>query len=215
MRAALCLGLAAAATGCLRGTEFKCVLDADCGAGGTCEPVGFCSVPNSSCPGSGRSFSDTAGQDLASTCVSSGNPAPGPDAGIDAPIDGAGCPPDYASVGGSAHVYKRLASVSWDEARSGCKTSPRAYLAIPDDAGELANLATAATAPPFWIGLDDKTTEGSFVTQKGVAATFLPWLAGEPDDGPPAEDCVNAVSSTEIATDRCGTRHTAVCECEP
>lgn len=218
MRAlAICLMAAAAmAAGCLRTTAFKCLQDADCGAGGTCEPIGFCSVANARCPGTGRSFSDSAGQGLASSCVPSGGVDP--DAGVDAPIDGMkpiGCPPGYAAVAGSSHFYRALANVAWNEARLACEnTGLVTYLADPADAAELANLAAVAS-PPFWIGLDDQAIENTFVNHNNVPAMFTPWEAGEPDDGPPAEDCVEAVSATQIATDRCGNRHAAVCECEP
>jgi hypothetical protein len=95
-----------------------------------------------------------------------------------------------------------------------CPQSSRAaYLAIPDDAAELANLATVAS-PPFWIGIDDKEDQGTFMTQKGVSAVFLPWAPGQPNLGP-QNDCVAAISSTQIATDRCGNKQAAVCECEP
>ena len=214
MRAAILAGMLAAATaGCLRTTEFRCTHDSDCGASGICEVVSFCSVPNTDCPGTGRSYSESAGQGLSSTCVPSGEPGPGGDAGVDAPA--AGCPSGYASVAGSPHRYKLLNNVAWDDARFQCAlTSASAYLAVPDDPAELANLAMVAT-PLFWIGLDDKATEGTFVTQKAVPATFLPWASGEPDNGPPDEDCVEAVSTTQIATERCGNRRAAVCECEP
>lgn len=227
MRAlALCAVLGAASAGCLRGAEFRCVGDSDCGQGGVCESVGFCSVLNAACP-TGRSFSDSAGQGLSNVCLPGDNPGPGPgrdagtgpdagpgrghDAAVDAPI-AVGCPAEYAPIAGSAHTYKALGNASWDEATTACGGS--AYLAIPDDAAELMNLATL-TAAPFWIGLDDKASEGAFATRKGAAAAFLPWKTGEPDNGPPAEDCVSAVSANEIATDRCGTKYPAVCECEP
>jgi len=224
---ASCLVLTAAATGgCLRATAFVCASDTDCGAAGQCELNSYCSIPNTQCPG-GRSFSDSAGQSLSNTCVPIGNPDAGPDAAIDARMIDAppdipvGCPTGYAAIAGSIHVYKTLLNVQWNEGKNDCKaTSSSAYLAVPDDAAELVNLATLATVAtaPFWVGIDDQTAEGMFVIQKGLtAATFLPWKAGgiEPDNGPPDEDCVAAISSTEIETERCGNRHAAVCECEP
>jgi hypothetical protein len=218
---AICLVLAVAAgAGCLRTTEFRCLQDLDCGATGVCEAVHYCSFPSTACTDSGRSYGDSAGQGLSNACVpGTGNPRG--DAGVDAPgpLDGgmnAGCPSPYAAVAGSAHLYKRLPNTSWDTAKTDCKlTSASAYLAVPDDVTELANLATVAAGLPFWVGLDDQAHSGTFTTQKNVAATFLPWKAGEPDRGPPPKDCVNAISTTEIATDRCGTSHPAVCECEP
>lgn len=206
--------------GCLRSTAFRCAASSDCGAGGVCEPVGFCSVPDADCPGSGRSYGDSAGQGLSNTCVPAGPPGPGPgvDAGVDASSDAMPvnkCPSGYSPINGSAHHYKLLGNVSWDEAKMMCDlTSKSAYLAVPDDATELANLATVAT-PRFWVGIDDKATPNAFVTQKGVPATFLPWGPNEPDNTPPGQNCVDAISTTQIATDKCGNKQDAVCECEP
>jgi len=219
MRAsAICLVVTAAMTaGCLRATAFKCASDGDCGAGGVCEPIGYCSVANASCQGTGRSYGESAGQNLSNTCVPGSEP--GPDAGVDAPTDGTmsvGCPSPYAPIGSSAHRYKKLTNVSWDQAKTMCElTSAAAYLAVPDDATELASLATIATTP-FWVGIDDQATPGMFVTLKGVAfpPTSPLWAPGEPNTTG-GQDCVEATSATQLATDKCGTRHDAVCECEP
>jgi hypothetical protein len=217
---AICLLLAtAASTGCLRSTAFTCQSDTDCGASGTCEAIGYCSFPNAACADTGRSFSDSAGQNLSGSCVPASGRT-GPDAGVDAAGDGAGaaCPADYAPVAGSRHVYKRLSGVNWDQARAACKAaSTSAYLAVPDDPTELLNLDTVAMIVPFWIGIDDRAQLGMFVTQKGVVATFLPWAPGEPNNGTPGkpQECVNAISNIQIATDKCGTSHVAICECEP
>lgn len=209
--------LAVLTAGCLRTTEFRCATSGECGAAGVCEPNRFCSVPDPQCAGTGRSYSDSAGQGLSNTCVPAGAPGPGNDAGIDAPGDAMPvdkCPSGYAAVAGSAHLYKVLSGVSWDEAKQQCDLSSRsAYLAVPDDATELAALATVAT-PPFWVGIDDKVTSGAFVTQKGAPAGFLPWGPGQPNLGP-QNDCVAAISSTQIATEKCSSKHAAICECEP
>ena len=192
---------AAAATGCLRDTEFRCMQDADCEAMGHCESVGFCSVGDAGCA-TGRRFSESAGQGLASTCV----PATAGSAGR--------CPADHVAVGSSGHRYKQLGAVSWDQARAMCEQASTAtYLLIPDDATELADLAAIAK-PPFWIGLDDLAAPGAFMTVKNVPATFTPWAAGEPRTRSGA-DCVRATSATQIATDQCSTPRPAICECEP
>lgn len=196
------IGLAVvAATGCLRDTEFKCMQDSDCEAMGHCEAVGFCSVVDAQCT-TGRRFSESAGQGLASTCVP-------------ATVGSAGrCPSDYVAVGSSGHRYKRLGTVSWDQARAMCEqASPGTYLLIPDDATELADLATIAS-PPFWIGVDDLAAQGTFMTVKNVRAMFTPWATGEPSTQL-GRDCVRAVSATQIATDVCSNRRAAICECEP
>lgn len=220
MRAtAVLLVAAAASAGCLRTTEFRCLQDTECGTGGVCEPVGYCSVPSTACAGTGRAFSDSAGQGLSGECVLADNPGPRPDAaadaGADAAIDGPpeGCPDDFAAIAGSAHRYKRLAAVSWDRAADDCKrSSSSAYLAIPDDLAELSNIVSAGTAPPISLGI--RQIGAVFVTEKAMLATFLPWATGQPDMRG-GRDCALAVSATEIATDRCTDVRTAVCECEP
>ncbi len=211
----ICVLLAAIViTGCLRSTTFRCRDHSDCGAMGACEAIGYCSFPNAACADTGRSFSDSAGQDLANACVPPGEP--GTDAGVDVPVDStlsAGCPADYAPIAGSAHSYKVLGSVAWDQAASECKlTSLTAYLAVPGDDAELTNLATIAPLP-FWIGLDDQASHGDFVTQNGDPATFLPWQRGQP--GPESESCVDVITPTKIGTGTCETQHVAICECDP
>jgi len=121
---------------------------------------------------------------------------------------------DYVAVGSSGHRYKRLGAVMWDQARAMCEQASAAtYLLIPDDAAELADLATIAS-PPFWIGLDDLAAPGKFMTVKSVPAMFLPWASGEPS-AQLGRDCVRATSATQIATDVCSNRRAAICECEP
>jgi hypothetical protein len=233
MRAlAICALSAWASAGCLRGPEFRCQRDGECGPAGVCEPIGYCSSPNAACPGTGRGFGDSAGG-LSNTCVPAELPGPAPDAGVrddasvrddagvraDAAIDGpppAACSSGYAAVGGSPHLYMRINNGSWDDAARDCRTTgTTAYLAIPDDAGELADIVSLAMTSQVWVGIDDKQAPGTFVTQKGVVATFLPWDADQPDQDPPAKDCVETVSSTKIATDRCGDTHAVICECDP
>jgi hypothetical protein len=194
-------GLAAMmVTGCLRDTAFKCTQDADCEAMGHCEMVGFCSVADAQCT-TGRRFSESAGEGLASACV----PATAGSAGH--------CPADFVAVGDLAHRYKRLAAVSWDQARAMCEITPGTYLLVPDDATELAQLANI-TSPPFWIGVDDLAAQGMFMTVKNARAMFTPWATGEPSTRLGA-DCVRAISATQIATDQCRTSRAAICECEP
>ncbi len=54
--------------GCLPAGSFACSEDEQCGAGGTCEPSGFCSTASTSCD-SGRRYTKYAPDDIASQCV--------------------------------------------------------------------------------------------------------------------------------------------------
>lgn len=208
--------LALICAGCLRTTQFQCSANLECGNGGTCESVGFCSFPDPEC---GRRFADSAGP-FANQCVGT----PGIDAGVDGPgIDAppiTGCPNGYNPLPGApdGHRYLRLGAIAtWVNQRAACTlTTTSAYLAVPDDAAELQELATIAAATPFWVGIYDMANNGTYVTVRGAPATFLPWASGEPDSGP--EDCVAGASATQLMDDRCdngNARYVAVCECEP
>jgi hypothetical protein len=202
--------------GCLRTVTFHCLFDSECGPSGTCELVTYCSFPDSACT-SGQRFGHLSGE-LADQCVDFSLADPAVDAGIDARPDAlALCPSSYAAIAGSIHRYRVLFNLSWDEAKVSCmadgQASGQTYLAVPDDATEFAALATA-TAPPFWIGIDDLSVENMFVTVRGAPATFLPWAAGQPDHSAPPRNCVDTISTTQIATDVCSARHAAICECE-
>lgn len=205
--------------GCLRGTEYRCSSNTECGTGGTCESVGFCSFLDSTCS-SGERFGDSAGA-LANQCTGTtgidGGPTDGPDAPmIDAPATG--CPGNYAAItGGQAtHRYRLLASANADSLLAMCvATTTSAYLAIPDDLAELQALATLSGQARFWVGITDKATEGTFLTSKGTVPPFLPWQGGAPNGGN-QEDCVEGITATsEIFNERCNQSRVGICECEP
>lgn len=91
---ALSLLVALASGGCLKATDaFPCTRSTDCGAGGTCEPVGFCSFPDPSCS-DGQRFGSLSGP-FANQCVGAGSSSG--DGGVtgDAPTPGSDCWPAW------------------------------------------------------------------------------------------------------------------------
>jgi len=210
----------AISAGCLRQTEFRCDTNAECGAAGRCEAEGFCSFFDGACSGTQQRFGESAGT-FANQCVGGGGS--GDDGGVDSPgtnDDGpAGCPSGYDPLAGApGHLYKRvIVGDNWSGQHNSCvATAPgRAYLAIPDDAAELQALFTLAGVATSWVGINDLQTENTFVNVKGVPQIFLPWASGEPDDTQGGQDCVAAVSATQIVTEKCNTVFAAICECEP
>ncbi len=219
----LVVTLALGSSACLRGTEYQCSTNTECGTGGTCESVGFCSFPDPGCT-SGERFGDSAGA-LANQCTGTtgldGGPTDSPPNDgplIDTPTTG--CPGNYVAIAGgqAGHVYRPVPSANWNQQRDFCvATTISAYLAIPDDLGELQALATVAAQGRFWVGITDSVNEGTWLNTKGAPQTFLPWEAGAPNTGNNQDDCVEADAATSLIKDqRCGnTQYVAVCECEP
>jgi lectin-like protein len=220
----LFLFVAIAATGCLRQTQFHCTNDQSCGASGRCEASSYCSFPDSSCSSMYR-YGSSAGT-YADQCTNAvtgdgGVDSPIGDGSIDAPI--LGCPSGYDPLSGvtNGHVYKLLtAAGNWNNQQAACLlTTQSAYLAIPDDATELAALDTlAGTITEYWVGITDSATEGTFLNVLGAAQTFLPWDPPAPDNnsGGQGEDCVEAITALAKFNDlRCTTSFPAICECAP
>jgi hypothetical protein len=211
---------ASLAAGCLRQTEFHCSTNEQCTPNGTCEAVGYCSFPDSEC---GQRFGNSAGQ-YAGQCVDSG--PMGADSGVDgSPIDSppsANCPATYAAVanGTPGHVYRRIqTATAWATQLAACASDAptKSYLAVPNDLAELGAIATLAGAATFWVGIDDRVTEGTYIQAPGGPAPFLPWATGQPDNagGGQGQDCV-AGTTTTISDEDCtggGSNRVAVCEC--
>lgn len=222
---------AAAATAslaaCLKKTAFNCADDDGACISGVCEPEGYCSVAASDCP-SGRRFSDTAGDGLAGQCVGGGDPlpdgpqpdgpqpdGPAPDGPADAPPSGCVAGYDVISGGTAGHRYMLVATAgTWiNQQNNVCNTSS-GYMAIPDDAGELAAIFIKGGNVRIWLGVSDRATEGTFIDTKNQAYNALA-LNGNGNN----QDCAttdDGVAPLEIE-DCDGAQQLSlptVCECE-
>lgn len=95
--AAVAVGLAGLAAGCLRATELACAVDDDC-SGGRCEPDGRCSFADPGCA-SGWRYGEGAGA-RSGACVG----ATDDDGGVDGGADDAATTGDGAIADDIAHV---------------------------------------------------------------------------------------------------------------
>lgn len=110
MRSRVCVLLLVAIAACVRPVAgFTCTSSDQCTGGGVCQPVGFCSFDDQSCPG-GQRYGAASG-DLAGICVG------------DEPGPGGGVPPgcDLAKPFGSPALVPGLASSAED---AGLRLSP-------------------------------------------------------------------------------------------
>ncbi len=219
-----------ASSACLRTTEYRCSGDTSCSGGGVCEATGYCSFPDGECS-SGRRYNDSAGS-LGGTCTSGGgttDDASDTNMPSDVPtdtsvilIDGpvAQCPSGYVTVtGGEAgHMYKVLtAGANFATQEQQCQlTTVKAHLFAPADIGELTAVDTLVGGTgTYWTGINDQTTQGTYVNTFGVAQTYLPWASGNPSSQA-MDACTYATNvGHQIAEDRCNVSRPAVCECVP
>ena len=111
----------------------------------------------------------------------------------------------YTTKAGSPNRYREgVPLVTWQMARQTC-ADEGAHLWIVDSAAEM----TAWDGD--WTGVTDAATEGTWLTVNGTPATFLPWLAGQPDGGG-GEDCVRTDQAGFEDRD-CNDTRDFVCEC--
>jgi hypothetical protein len=142
--------------GCIRPGAFPCTDDTQCGAGGVCEPVGFCSFADATC---GRRFGAASGT-FSNQCVTP------PDAGDpDAAVDAAPCVPvghdeDNDQIDDACDVCPHVsdpAQVDSDGDRVGDACDPHPGVAdriVRFDS--FASVPADWTLPAGWSILDDE-----------------------------------------------------------
>ncbi len=130
--------------------------------------------------------------------------------------NGADCPGTVAEY--DDHLYFFVGSTaSWESAQSSC--AERGYHLLDlDDASEEAwawDLAESVnSASAWWIGFNDRDSEGSFAWDGGASSTFSDWRAGEPNDYGGNEDCAAMADDGAGAwNDKdCATAYAYACE---
>ena len=81
--------------------------------------------------------------------------------------------------------------LTWEEARQNCLAAggDLASILSAQDQSKINNLTESK--PYYWIGLNDRAVEGTFVWSDGSALGFTNWNFAQPDDGGGSEDCAH------------------------
>ena len=109
------------------------------------------------------------------------------------PDDGLDCPDCSELRRGGRRYLVCYNGRTWDEARRHCQEQG-ADLVVIDAAGEHAWLFAAAMRiqpQDYWLGLNDRESEGSFVWVDGSTPGYVNWAPGEPNDAGGNEDCAH------------------------
>jgi len=120
--------------------------------------------------------------------------------GVDQDCDGLDCD---AVQDANAYFVVCPDAMEWALANATCLSHGYDALASVLSAGELAVVAGLSTAVTsgggigggsMWIGLNDRTTEGSFVWEDGSLVSFLSWNTSEPNQSGD-EDCTEFIGN--------------------
>jgi hypothetical protein len=129
----------------------------------------------------------------------------------------AACPCHLEYFGGSDSPYLFCeVTQSWTTAKTICQNYNYHLITINNADEDLwvASLTNSYSTSPWWIGYNDRTTEGTFAWLSG-RPTYTNWAAGQPDDGSGGSDCaaVNSTTSSSLWADfPCTTSFRYICE---
>ncbi|XP_033628985.1 uncharacterized protein LOC117291426 [Asterias rubens] len=107
------------------------------------------------------------------------------------------CTTGFVYVDGACFKFGRQL-LSWEEARADCRLTPGANLAIIDNESELNMVLNLTGGSDWWIGLNDRSTEGRF---RWTDCSDLnqwqsdQWADGQPDNRTDNEDCGQLLES--------------------
>ncbi len=101
-----------------------------------------------------------------------------------------------AVVFGSKCIRAYIESLNWINAHNKCLASGGNLVTIQSAAENNAVAALMPSPSTFWIGLNDRYTEGSYSWTSGEATVYFNWELGQPNGG--SEDCVGANTTTGL-----------------
>ncbi|XP_067173445.1 low affinity immunoglobulin epsilon Fc receptor-like [Apteryx mantelli] len=98
------------------------------------------------------------------------------------------CPPGWQLNAGSCYAVGN-GTAGWGQAQSACREQGAA-LATIGTSQEQAFVTTLVPRHDVWIGLHDRSTEGTFEWADGSPLSYQNWARQQPDEAGTGEDCV-------------------------
>jgi hypothetical protein len=154
-----------------------------------------------------------------STAKPTANPTPGPTASPTtagpsavptiAPT-GVMCPSGWQQYGDKCYSFNSVTTVDWLTCQSQCASNNAQMLCMRDL--DTNTYLRGRITGNFWIGLNDRATEGVFVPSGDCTSNFRNWDTNQPDNYQNNEDCTEVYSSGKWNDNACSVANPCVCE---
>ena len=129
--------------------------------------------------------------------------------------DGGACPCNVEYYGGDTYLYC-TSGLAWTDAEASCASYGYHLLTIDDRAENIwnDNTADAYSTGKWWMGLNDRASEGTWVWSDGTPLSYTNWHSGEPNDGGGNEDCgqLNRFTDETWNDEPCTSAFAYICE---
>jgi hypothetical protein len=129
--------------------------------------------------------------------------------------DESGCSCAVEDYGGTLYLYCTT-TATWTTAQTNCWSWGYDLVSIGSSAEntEVVDQAVSRSTGYWWMGFNDRTTEGTWAWSDGSAITYTNWQTGEPNDSGKKEDCgqLNRFTSYTWNDAQCSTSLAYVCE---
>ena len=127
------------------------------------------------------------------------------------------CPCDVEYYGSDPYMFCDIA-YSWTTAETYCDSYDY-HLATIDDASEdrwIDTTADSYSTGKWWFGLNDISSEGSFVWSDGSTSSYTNWKSGEPNNAGGNEDCaqINRYTDGTWNDEPCSSGFFFICEAD-
>ena len=126
------------------------------------------------------------------------------------------CDVEYYGDDNVPYLFCWSSRLSWTRSETACQGYGYELVTLDDDDENtwVADTAYAYAASRWWIGLNDRDTEGTYAWSSGDGVSYTNWAAGEPNDPGGNADCV-AIGRNDVDTwsdETCPAARPYVCE---
>ncbi|XP_047482017.1 C-type lectin domain family 4 member M-like [Penaeus chinensis] len=91
-------------------------------------------------------------------------------------------PPSYSMACTFAYRIYDKVQLNYSDAETRCQRDRARLIAIKTPEQQRIMTGKTSRSEAYWIGLDDRATEGDFVMSDGTKPTYLNWDSGQPNN---------------------------------